>query len=112
MAKIELKLKKRTISVREKKRNMNELKDTDKNGQFQKAVEMKIKEEKDNGLGANRKWNQLKNAIKEGAEEVYGFQKARVAKSHGLQMRCWVKWTKEGNGKVVYQRVGKGNTHD
>ena len=52
-----------------------------KKKQFQNAVEKEIEKEKAyRGEGINREWNQLKEAIKVEAKEVYGFQKARFAK--------------------------------
>jgi hypothetical protein len=86
----------------------------DKKGQFQQAVETKIKNEKNFEVrDINSKWNQIKEAITIGAKEVYGFQKARIAKKpwitsemlHKMDERRKWKNNATDYGKQVYSRL-------
>jgi endonuclease/exonuclease/phosphatase family metal-dependent hydrolase len=102
-AKIGLKLKKIARRNISKKWNMTGLED--KKGQFQRAIETEIKNEKNSGvLEINSKWNQIKEAITIGAKVVYGFQKARNAK------KPWI--TSEMLHKMDERRKWKNNETD
>jgi len=79
MAKIELKLKRISKSIRKKKWCMNDLEK--QKGKFQRTVEAELMKQKSNGIqGVEGEWRNLKEAITVGAEEVYGRQGARTAK--------------------------------
>jgi hypothetical protein len=76
-----------------------------KKGQFQRAVEIEIEKKKDYEVrGINKEWNQLKEAITIGAKEVYGFQKARIAR------KPWI--TSEMLHKMDERRKWKNNESD
>jgi Reverse transcriptase (RNA-dependent DNA polymerase) len=106
MAKVGLRLKKLTRRDRKKKWNMIGL--DNKKGQFQRAVELEIKKEKDYGVrGINEDWSQLKEAITIGAKEVYGFQKARIAKKPWITSEMLLKMDERRNWKNNESEYGQ-----
>ena len=111
MAKAGLRLKKITRRDCKKKWNMIGL--ANKKEQFQTAVELEIKKVKDYGVrGINKEWSQIKEAITIGAKEVYGFQKARIAKKSWITSEMLHKLNERRNWKNNESEYGQRNIHD
>ena len=112
MAKIELKLKRISKSIRKKKWCMNDLEK--QKGKFQRTVEAELMKQESNGIqGVEGEWRNLKEAITVGAEEVYGCQGARTAKKPWItgemldkmdERRKW-KSMNTDYGKSEYKRL-------
>ena len=106
MAKTGLKLKKIVRSKPKKKWCMSEL--VNKKGQFQKTVENEIgMRMNDNVRGIEEQWTQLKDAIAVGAEEAFGYQKARTAKKEWITEEMLNKMDERRKWKNVNTEYGR-----
>ena len=84
MAKIELKLKKLPRRIKAKRWCTNEI--VSKSGRFREVVQEEMCKTNISGnSNVEDKWTILRDSIKSGAEQVFGFQKTNSAKNHGSQ---------------------------